>query len=68
MIQDFNRENSDTLHDSYVVVQWPEVQDLMDMEGFDENSELILDESELEIYGSSSYYVLYSWMLENGLT
>jgi len=68
MIQDFDLENSNEVHKVYTVVQWPDVQDLMDIEGFDENSELILDEDEMEIYGSSAYYVLSSWMFENDLT
>lgn len=44
------------------VVTWPECQDLMCYEGFDENSELINSEKGLDLYGSSAYYVDEDWL------
>lgn len=47
----------------YVVVQWPEVQELMDKKGFRENSYLINDERGVNDFGSSAYFVDYDWLL-----
>lgn len=46
----------------YCVVMWPESQDLMTYEGFDEHSELINDENGLECFGSSAYFVEAEWI------
>lgn len=48
--------------DEYVVIQWPEIQEFMDEEGFDVNSSLANDEWSLEKYGSSAYFVSKSWL------
>lgn len=45
----------------YTVVTWPDVQYLMDKEGFEENSHLINDEKGLDKYGSSAYFVNFAW-------
>ena len=42
---------------TYIVVMWPEVQLLMDLEGFKEHSYLISDEQGLDDFGSSAYFV-----------
>lgn len=49
-------------------VMWPESQDLMCFEGFDEHSELINTEKGLDKYGSSAYYVDEDWLedVKNG--
>ncbi len=46
----------------YVVVTWPDSQQLMDKEGFAENSYLVNDEQGLEDFGSSAYFVDEDWL------
>jgi hypothetical protein len=48
--------------DDFVIIQWPEIQDLMDKEGFDTNASLTNDEWCLEKYGSSAYFVNKQWL------
>lgn len=48
----------------YVVVTWPESQDLMDKPGFRENSYLINDDKGIEDFGSSAYFVDEEWLAE----
>ena len=48
--------------DQFEVVQWPETQNLMELEGFEENSILINSEPLLTEYGSSAYLVRSSWL------
>ncbi len=50
------------MNDIFTVILWPEIQDLMDMNGFDENSCLINDDPLLSEYGSSAYFVRTSWL------
>lgn len=45
----------------YIVVEWPDVQYLMDMEGFGDNSYLVNDEKGIEDFGSSAYFVDKEW-------
>lgn len=45
----------------YLIVQWPDVQELMMKEGWEENSFLINDERGVQIYGSSAYFVEEDW-------
>lgn len=47
--------------DKYIVITWPEIQKLMEIENFSENSYLINDEKGLEDFGSSAYFVNYDW-------
>lgn len=51
----------------YVVVTWPDSQNLMEVEGFEDNSYLINDEKGMEDFGSSAYFVSVEWLndLEN---
>ena len=46
----------------YVVVTFPDVQSLMDIEGFNENSYLVNDEQGIEDFGSSAYFVDEDWL------
>ena len=48
--------------DDFVVIQWPEVQDLMTKEGFHHNSHLGTDQRFLNKYGSSAYFVNKQWL------
>ena len=48
--------------DDFVIIQWPEIQDLMDKEGFSTNASLANDEWCLEEYGSSAYFVNKQWL------
>ena len=48
--------------DDFVVIQWPEVQELMTKEGFYLNASLANDEWSLEKYGSSAYFVNKKWL------
>lgn len=50
--------------DEYIIIQWPEIQEFMDEEGFDVNSSLANDEWSLEKYGSSAYFVNKVWLDE----
>lgn len=48
----------------FVVVGWPEIQSLMELEGFEENAYLILDDKGMEDFGSSAYFVNEDWLNE----
>lgn len=50
--------------EEYIVVQWPEIQDYMDLNGFNENSYLINDEKGINDFGSSAYFVNKEWYEE----
>lgn len=54
-----NKQNEE---DVFVVICWPDIQELMDMEGFEENSILINDGSLYEKYGDSAYLVNLDWL------
>lgn len=47
--------------EKYIVVTWPDVQELMTAEGFEDNSYLINDEKGVDDFGSSAYFVKESW-------
>ena len=53
------------MEDLFTVITWPEVQDLMDEKGFDDNSILINDGKLYEEYGDSAYMVRKSWLDKN---
>jgi len=44
------------------VICWPEIQYLMEQDGFRENSELIMAGPDYEKYGDSAYYVDDIWL------
>jgi hypothetical protein len=46
----------------YIVINWPDVQELMDKEGFREHSYLVNDEKGIEDFGSSAYFVDVEWL------
>lgn len=47
----------------YEIITWPDVQELMTIDGFRENSYLINDEKGLEDFGSSAYFVDVDWLM-----
>lgn len=47
---------------TFVVIQWPDVQELLEEEGFCENTSLVNDEVLLEEFGFGSYFVRKSWL------
>ena len=49
--------------DKYVIITWPEVQELMTLDGFRENSSLITEEPLFSECGSSAYFVKESWLI-----
>lgn len=46
----------------YVVVSWPDSQDLMGKPGFRENAYLVNDEKGMQVFGSSAYFVDEEWL------
>ena len=52
--------------EDYVIIGWPEIQEYMDKEGFEENSALITPNDSMGI-GSSTYLINKEWLktLEN---
>lgn len=48
--------------DDFVIIQWPEVQCLMEEEGFQENSILVNDDWALDKYGDQSYLINKQWL------
>ena len=49
------------MEEKFIVVTFPDVQHLMDIPGFEDNSYLINDEKGIETYGSSAYFVSEEW-------
>lgn len=49
----------------YVVVQWPDIQFLMEKPGFREHAYLINDDRGMADFGSSAYFVEEAWLNEN---
>lgn len=47
--------------DLYIVVTWPDIQDLMSKRGFKKNAFLINDDNGLNQFGSSAYFVKKDW-------
>ena len=47
---------------AYVVIGWPDIQQYMDIPGFEENSYLVNDEKGMEDFGSSAYFVDEDWL------
>ena len=48
----------------YIVVGWPEIQYLMEQDGFNENTYLVNDERGIEDFSSSAYFVNQDWYNE----
>lgn len=49
--------------EDFEIIGWPEIQELMDYEGFEENTALINPNDNLGI-GSSTYLVSINWLKE----
>jgi hypothetical protein len=49
----------------YVVITWPESQELCEKKGFEENCYLIADEQGLNEFGSGAYFVNEEWLFNN---
>lgn len=49
------------MEEDYEIIGWPDIQDLMDKEGFIKNSALIYPNDNLGI-GSSTYLVSKEWL------
>lgn len=47
--------------ENYTIIEWPEIQEYMDEEGFNENSALIEPNENIGI-GSSTYLVSNEWL------
>ena len=47
---------------TYIIITWPESQELMDLPGFRENSYLINDDKGITDFGSSAYFVRKGWL------
>lgn len=52
------------MKDLYKVIQWPDIQELMDKSGFEDNSYLINDDKGLDDFGSSAYFINLQWLEE----
>lgn len=50
--------------DDFVIIQWPEVQCLMEEPGFETNASLANDEWTLDKYGDQAYFVNKKWLNE----
>jgi len=50
------------MDDIFIVITFPKVQELMEREGFEENSEIIISSSLIKVYGQSAYFVRLSWI------
>lgn len=49
--------------DTYVVVTLPDIQELMDKPGFEQNAYLISSENGIDDFGLSAYFVNCNWLL-----
>lgn len=49
--------------DDYVIYTWPDVQELMELDGFRENSVLMNEPWAIDLYGSQTYLVNRKWLL-----
>lgn len=48
--------------DDFIIIPFPEIQEFMVKEDFDENASLANDEWTLDKYGSSAYFVNKKWL------
>lgn len=46
----------------YILIEWPEVQELMSYDDFDCHAHLVNDEGWIDQYGPSSYFVEEDWL------
>ena len=57
IVKDIRLSTDDDDQDSFLVVEWPESQELMEYEGFMDNCTLLLNDG----FGSASYLVRKDW-------
>lgn len=50
------------MKEEYVAIPFPEVQNLFEQEGFDDNSYLINDERGIKDFGPCAYFVKKEWL------
>ena len=50
------------MKEEYVTMPFPEVQNLFEQEGFDDNSYLINDEKGIKDFGPCAYFVKKEWL------
>lgn len=48
--------------DKYIVVTWPDTQDIAEWEGFSENAYLINDQQGIDDFGGCAYFVEVNWL------
>lgn len=48
--------------ETFEVVCWPDVQHLMELEGFRENAYLVNDDKGMLEFGNSAYFVRSEWL------
>lgn len=60
MTRNSNLQDLSNMED-YVIVGWPDIQDIMDKEGFEDNATLIEPNDSMGI-GSSTYLVDKEWL------
>ena len=53
------------MEDLFTVVTWPESQELLEIEGFEENSILINDGPLYDQYGDAAYLVSLDFLMQN---
>lgn len=46
----------------YILIEWPEVQELMSYDDFDCHAHLVNDEGWIDQYGPSLYFVEENWL------
>lgn len=49
---------------SYTIVTWPDIQEIMEEDWFDDESFLINDQKGLEKFGSSAYFVPVKYLID----
>lgn len=52
------------MSDKFIVIEWPDSQEIMDWDGFEDNAFLVCDEHGMEVFGSSAYFVDEDWYAE----
>lgn len=48
--------------ETFVIITWPEIQEFMEIDGFDDNACLVNDVPFISQYGSLAYFVRVSWL------
>ena len=53
------------IKEKFVIIEFPEIQELQDISGFEKNAFLINNDEGLEKYGGSAYFVNEVWLNAN---